>query len=302
MMLICGTVPIRDFPLTLGEVRFNGEFLAINDLKIPCTQGTAALISAACITCEYLKIDLPQALLVGDIGEGKGSISLYEYLIKNVYTLSPDVLVLHYILPVMGLMRKVCESVERCPKGPIMIADASSMYAAKAAGLATRFDIFTPDLSEMAFLADVEATHPAYISRHLFNTDINHVHTLIETAHQNKGASKLLLIKGATDYVVKDGRIINTITEPYIPELEAIGGTGDTITGMVSAFVWAGLELHEAAIIAAKTNRVAGQYAKATPATKVWEIIYQFPKVFKDNLCEWSGVCMKTGGRDQGPV
>ena len=302
MMLICGTVPIKDFPLTLGEVRFDGESLAINDLKIPCTQGTAALISAACITCEYLKIDPPQALLVGDIGEGKGSRSLYEYLIKNVYTLSPDVLVLHYILPVMGLMRKVCESVERCPKRPIMIADASSMYAAKAAGLATRFDIFTPDLSEMAFLADTEATHPAYISRHLFNTDINHVHTLIENAYQNKGASKLLLIKGSTDYVVKDRRIINTIAEPDIPELGAIGGTGDTITGMVSAFAWAGLELHEAAIIAAKTNRVAGRYAKATPATKVWGIISHLPKVFKDNLCEWSGVCMKTGVRDQGPV
>ncbi|GAJ16265.1 unnamed protein product, partial [marine sediment metagenome] len=259
-------VPIKDFPLTLGEVKAKRESLIINDLEIPYIQGTAALISAASATTEHLNITPPQALLVGDNGEGRGSRLLYEYLIKNIFELSPTVLVLHYCLPIMGLMKQLCEAIENCPKKPIMIADASSMYAAKAAGLAAKFDIFTPDFCEMAFLADPDATHPAYISRHLFDIDITQAPELITSAYRNKNAARLLLIKGAVDYVVKDGEILNTIAEPDLPELEAIGGTGDTITGMVSAFTYAELELHEAAIIAARANRMAGKYAQATPA------------------------------------
>jgi len=297
MMLIAGTVPIKDLPLTMGEVRFEGEFLGLNDIKIPCTQGTAALISAALAATDYLKLDSPHVLLVGDNGEGKGSRLLYEYLIKNIHDLLPDVLVLHYCLPIMDLMRKLVESVERCSKKPIMIADASSMYVAKAAGLATKFDIFTPDATEIAFLADPDATHPAYINKHLFDTDVTRTPELVNAAYQLKGTAKLLLVKGKIDYVVRDGEIIDTITEPDIPELEAIGGTGDTIAGLVAAFAYAELELHEAAIIAARANRMAGKFAQATPGTKVWQIISQFPAVFKEYLCEWSGVCYVEGNR-----
>ena len=291
MLLISGTVPIKDLPLTRGAAKLEGEFLNIDGSRIPCTQGTAALISAALITAEYLKIDPPQALVVGDIGDGKKSRSLYEYLIKNISNLSPDVLALHYILPDIALMKKICEAVEGCPKKPIMIADASSMYVAKAAGLAAKFDIFTPDATEIAFLADPDATHPAYINKHLFETDVTRTPELLTTAYQLKGAARLLLVKGSIDYVVRDGNILETITEPNVPELEAIGGTGDTITGLVAAFADAELELHEAAIIAARANRMAGKYAQATPATRIRQIIAQFPAVFKKHLCEWSGVC-----------
>jgi NAD(P)H-hydrate repair Nnr-like enzyme with NAD(P)H-hydrate dehydratase domain len=290
-MLISGTVPIKDLPLTLGEIRSEGEFLSLNDFKIPCTQGTAALISAALAATEYLNLDPPQVLVAGDTGEGRGSRSIYEYLIQKVPEFSPDVLVLHYVLPDIALIRKVCESVEGCSKKPIMIADAASMYVAKAAGLGSKFDIFTPDATEIAFLADPDATHPAYINRHLFDTDITRTPELVKAAFRLKSAAKLLLVKGEIDYVVKDGKIIDTITEPNIPELEAIGGTGDTITGLVAAFSYAELELHEAAIIAARANRMAGKFARATPGTKVWQIISQFPAVFKEYLCEWSGVC-----------
>ena len=169
------------------------------------------------------------------------------------------------------------------------------MYAAKAAGMATAFDIFTPDATEIAFLADPDAMHPAYIARHLFDTDITQTPQLAAAAYQNKSAAKLLLVKGATDYVVRDGNIIATITEPDVPALEAIGGTGDTITGLMSALVYAGLEPHEAAIIAAKANRMAGRFAQATPATRVRQIIDQFPSVFKEHLCQWSGVCFMEG-------
>ena len=174
-----------------------------------------------------------------------------------------------------------------------MIADAASMYAAKAAGLASQFDIFTPDATELAFLADPEATHPAYIARHLFDTDMAQAPKLIASAYEQNGAARLLLVKGAVDYVVRAGDV-DMISEPDVPELEAIGGTGDAITGLVSAFAYAGLELHEAAIISARANRMAGKFAQVTPATKIWQIIKKFPDVMKEHLCSWSGVCYTT--------
>ena len=297
MILIAGIVPIRDFPLTIGRVAAEGEDLVVDGRRIPCAQGTGAMISAALAATEYLKLEAPQVVVAGDIGQGKGSREIYEYLIQKVSDICPQVLVLHYCLPIMSLTRRLCESVQRCPRKVLTIADAGSMYAAKAAGLAPCFDVFTPDASEMAFLADADATHPAYVARHLFDADTNRTPELVADAYQHKNAARLLLVKGATDYVVDGGDIVATVAEPNVPALEAVGGTGDTITGLVSAFVYAGLELHEAAIIAARSNRMAGKFAQATPATRVRQIIGQFPAVFKEYLCQWSGVCYTDGGQ-----
>jgi len=290
MLLIAGTVPVKELPLTLGTVSTDGESLIVNGYRIPCTQGTGAMISAALATTNYLKLECPQVLVAGDIGEGKGSREIYEYLIQRVAKLSPEVLALHYCLPDMALTRRLCAAIKKCSVKPVLVADAASMYAAKAAGLATEFDIFTPDATEMAFLADLDATHPAYIARHLFDTDIDQTPKLVTTAYQHQNAAKLLLAKGTIDYVVREGKILATIAEPNIPELEAIGGTGDTITGLVSAFAYAGLELLDAVIIAAKSNRMAGKLAQPTPATKVRQIISHFPAVFKEYLSQWGGV------------
>jgi NAD(P)H-hydrate repair Nnr-like enzyme with NAD(P)H-hydrate dehydratase domain len=296
MMLIAGTVPIKDMPLIKGSVILENDYILVDGNKIPCTQGTSAMISATLTTTDYLGLDAPHALLVGDIGEGKGSRELYQYLIDHIAEISPGILVLHYWLPDMSQTRQLCTAIEKCENRPILIADAASMYSAKATGLAEKFDIFTPDASEMAFLADPEATHPAYINKHLFETDISHTPELVQAAYENHGAADMLLVKGSIDYVIKDGDILATITEPDIPALEAIGGTGDTITGLVAALVYAELEPQEAAIIAARANRMAGKYAEATPATRVSEIISRFPSVFKDYLCQWSNVCYTKGG------
>jgi NAD(P)H-hydrate repair Nnr-like enzyme with NAD(P)H-hydrate dehydratase domain len=196
----------------------------------------------------------------------------------------------------MALSRRLLESIKTCAERPVLIADAASMYAAKAAGLAPEFDVFTPDATEMAFLADPYATHPAYISKHLFDTDITKTPDLILAAYQNRSAAKLLLVKGAVDYIVRDGNVVTLIADPDVPEMEAIGGTGDTITGLVAAFIYAGLEPHDAAIIAAQTNRMAGKYANVTPATKASEIVDRFSAVFTEHLCEWSGVCTTEKG------
>jgi len=230
-------------------------------------------------------------VVAGDIGEGGGSREIYEYLIQNVASLCPAVLALHYCLPDMAMMRRLCQAVKGCRQRPLLVADAGSMYAAKAAGLAPEFDIFTPDVSELAFLADREATHPAYVNHHLFCADITQAPALIIDAYRQRSAPGILLVKGATDYIARRGDIVATVTEPDVPELEAIGGTGDTITGLLTAFAEAGLGLAEAAILAAKANRMAGKFARATPAIRVRQVISQFPSVFGEYLGRWSQSC-----------
>ena len=295
MLLIAGTVPYADFPLVTGKIWLDGEVLVAGRHSFPRTQGTGAMIGAALAVTSYLGQNNPYVVLAGDTGQGKGSRAIYEHLIQTIDELSPDVLALHYWLPDMMLSRRLCDAIDKCRKRPLMIADAASMYSAKAAGLAAQFDIFTPDATEMAFLADPDATHPAYINKHLFDTDVSRTPELVAAAYKNNDAAKLLLVKGSTDYIVRNGEIIETVTEPNVPELEAIGGTGDTITGQVAAFTSAGLEPLEAAIISARTNRMAGKQAQATPATKVAEIIDHLPAVFTKKLCEWSRVCIPKG-------
>lgn len=290
MILLVGTVPIRGMPLLEGCAEFKGDHILLNDMNLPCTQGTGAMVGAATTICKYLGSGPPRAIVAGDTGEGIGSLLLYEFLVHRLPEVQPKVLVLHYILPDIGLMKEVVKAAEKCPKKPILLADAGSMYAVKAAGLASKFDLMTPDATELAFLADPEATHPAYISKFFFETEVTS--SLIESAYEHKGASRVLLIKGPKDYVVKEGKIVSTISEPNLPELEAIGGTGDTITGMAAAFIHIGMEVEQAAILAAKSNRAAGLLAHPSPGTQVWELIQYFPEVCKENLCAWAGICV----------
>jgi NAD(P)H-hydrate repair Nnr-like enzyme with NAD(P)H-hydrate dehydratase domain len=248
------------------------------------------MLGAALATTEYLGLAPPQAVIAGDIGQGQGSRNIYEYLIESIARLAPAVLALHYWLPDMAQTRRLVAAVDACEKRPLLVADAASMYSAKAAGLAPAFDIFTPDAVETAFLADPDATHPAYV-RFMTYDNRERMPELIKTAYDSGNAAKLMLVKGATDYIVRDGEILETVTEPDVPVMEAIGGTGDTITGMTAAFTYAELEPHQAAIIAARANREAGRLAQPTPATRVGKIIALLPEVFRNNLCEWSGVC-----------
>jgi hypothetical protein len=289
MLLIAGTIPAEGDSLIEGVAKLEGEYLLVDGHKIPCTQGTAAMVSAAAVATEYLGIDSPNVVLAQDIGNGQGSKKLYKYLTDRLPEIAPRTLTLHYFLPIMLLMERLVESCEKCAKKPVLIADAGAMYAAKAGGLAPKFDVFTPDIGEMAFLADPDVTHPAYIRYYLSDTNTTE---LIQSAHRLNNLADTLIVKGETDCIVKNGEIVDTVEKPCIPSMEAIGGTGDTITGLISAFAYAGLKPHEAALIAAKSNRMAGKLAEATPATKIWEVISQFPTVFKDNLCSWTGICI----------
>jgi len=68
--------------------------------------------------------------------------------------------------------------------------------------------------------------------------------------------------------------------------MEAIGGTGDTLTGIVASLISTGMEITEAASIAARTNRLAGYYAKPTPATQVIEMVNHIPRALEEVLGE----------------
>src|SRR4030043_203545 len=137
MLLIAGTVPYADFPLVTGKIRLDGEVLTVGKHSFPRTQRTGAMIGAALAVTGYLKQDNPYVVLAGDTGQGKGSRAIYEHLIQTIDELSPDVLALHYWLPDMMLSRRLCNAIDKCQKRPLMIADAASMYSAKAAGLAS---------------------------------------------------------------------------------------------------------------------------------------------------------------------
>jgi NAD(P)H-hydrate repair Nnr-like enzyme with NAD(P)H-hydrate dehydratase domain len=80
------------------------------------------------------------------------------------------------------------------------------------------------------------------------------------------------------------------VTEPVLEVLEPIGGTGDTITGIAAALIDAGWPIPGAAVIAARTNRLAGAYAEPTPATQVSAIIHHIPQALRAVLNE-QGSC-----------
>ena len=86
-----------------------------------------------------------------------------------------------------------------------------------------------------------------------------------------------LLVKGETDCLADKNGLLAMFDRPREGALEAIGGTGDTLTGIVTALINSGLGIELAAIKAAEVNRLAGALAKPTPATPVYEIIEQIP-------------------------
>ena len=66
--------------------------------------------------------------------------------------------------------------------------------------------------------------------------------------------------------------------------LETMGGTGDTLTGIVSALIASGMKTLEAAILAARINRLAGHYANPDAASQVTEMIAYIPGAMEEVL------------------
>ncbi len=283
MLAIAGTIPDENFPLVAGPVVLRDGRITVEGNTLSVLRGTPALLAAAVKTIEALGLPLPFCFLAGDTGIGKGSKKLYEHLLRHIPMGDFTAVAFHYILPDIDYCNRILFSMDTMLRKPLLIADAGFMYAAKMSGQAPVFDLFTPDVGELAFLADEEAPHPFY-TRGFILHDGNCVPDLIARAYEHENASRHLLVKGRTDYVATRSGILATISEPLVETLEPIGGTGDTVTGIVAALISGGMETGKAAVLAAEINRLAGFHAKPTPATQVSEIVEQIPRALAGRM------------------
>jgi NAD(P)H-hydrate repair Nnr-like enzyme with NAD(P)H-hydrate dehydratase domain len=292
MLLLVGTVPHPGLPLVRGRVSYGDALRIDGGLEIPrgrLMHCTTAMMATAAVVCETLGLEAPYGVTAGCIGDGSGSRMLYRFLAEEAEELAPDVLVLHYIVPQSKLIAEAVEEILSWKKRPFLIGDAGGMYAVKASGLAPQFDLFTPDPGELAFLSDADALHPAYVRHFISEVDTIEMPRLIAQAYSHHDASKVLLVKGETDYIARDGEILHIVSEPNIAAMEAIGGTGDTITGAVAALVYGGWEPVQASLIAARMNRIAGLLCNPTPATQIGDLIARIPEALKQVLAKEAG-------------
>lgn len=283
MLTLIGTIPSEDLPIISGDVFIKDNYITVGKESFPLHRGFQAMIGAAAIVCRELGLSPPIGFTVGDIGLGDGSRKLYKYLQDRLSGLSAKVLTFHYLMPDVNWHNQVFWAIKERSERPILIADAGFMYAAKMSGYAPFYDLFTPDIGELAFLADEVAPHPFYTRGFICHEEDN-VPFLISRAYQAGNASKVMIVKGERDYICNQGRIVATIEDPCIKPLEAIGGTGDTLTGIVSALIYGGYAIEEAAVLAAKINRIAGELAQPNPGTQVSEIIKHIPRALSISL------------------
>lgn len=290
MLAVVGTVPSEDFPLVAGDVMLQNEALVLKGRSIPIHRGTPALLAAAIAAGRVLGNPLPFTYLAGDIGTGKGSRRLYDHLSRHLSKAAFGVVTFHYLQPDVDWHNRVLFALEKIKPRPVLIADAGFMYAAKMSGQSPAYDLFTPDAGEMAFLADEEAPHPFYTRGFILHEE-DRVPDLVARAYEHDNAARCLLVKGRRDTIASREGVLATVDEPVVEALEPIGGTGDTVTGIVSAFVASGMGVEDAAVLAAKVNRLAGLYANPTPATQVIEVIRQIPRamevVITGKACGW---------------
>ncbi len=280
MFAVVGTVPDEEFPLICGPVFLSGRKLIIQNQAVEINRGTAALLATAAQVCEFYNAPGPIAYFVGDIGRGGGSRRLYGHLEKVLPAEKYQSLTFHYIQPDVDWHNRVLFAVEQMTPRPILIADAGFMYAAKMSGQADTYDVFTPDIGELAFLADESAPHPFYTRGFIFH-EKNRVPELIGRAYAHGNAARWLLVKGEEDILADAAGVRKTVSEPMVPVLEAIGGTGDIITGLIAALTSLGKDVETACLDAARISRLAGQMADPDPGTQVMEIIACIPTVLK---------------------
>jgi NAD(P)H-hydrate repair Nnr-like enzyme with NAD(P)H-hydrate dehydratase domain len=229
---------------------------------------------------QALEQEQPLAFLVGDTGLGQGSRRLYRYLADCLAEFNPSSMVLHYLQPDVDGHGRVLLAVQELSTRPKLIADAGFMYAAKMSGQSPEYDLFTPDAGELAFLADEKAPHPFY-TRGFILSEENKVPSLITRAYAQANAARHLLVKGSMDYVADSSGVLSTVSQPCCEAMEAVGGTGDTLTGVVSCLIESGLDVPRAAELAARINRTAGSISNPRPASQIMDIICCLPEAYE---------------------
>jgi len=283
MLGVVGTVPDPQFPVTHGKVCLADGFLRINDRKVAINRGTPALLAAAVKTSQWLNGPEVYAFLVGDIGRGGGSRALYQFLEQHLAAFNFSVLTFHYLQPDVDWHNRVLFAVQAMAPPPVLIADAGFMYAAKMSGQAASYDLFTPDQGELAFLADEMAPHPFYTRGFILHQD-QAIPDLIRRAYQHHNAADYLLVKGKSDYLADKNKVIATVDTPGFNAMEAIGGTGDTLTGLLTVLCGTAFSLADAAVAAALANRWTGACADPSPATQIAALIDKIPQALSKTM------------------
>ena len=288
MLAVVGTVPQADFPLVAGPAGLTAEGVSVEGRETPLNRGTAALLAAALRAAQANGGGEVFAFLVGDIGLGEGSRRLYQHLAERLGEHRFSALVFHYLQPDVDWQIKVLLAAQEMASRPRLIADAGFMYAAKMSGMAASYDLFTPDVGELAFLADELAPHPFYTRGFILHQG-DRVPELIATAYRHQNAARHLLVKGSQDYLASGPESIQALEGPSAPAMEAIGGTGDTLTGIAAALIAQGMGIPRAARAAALANRLAGAQARPTPATQIADILAQLPQALPEALAAEGG-------------
>lgn len=283
MLAVAGTVPLADLPVLEGDVELENGLLRVEGEVLDLDRGTPALLAAACAAAKVLGREAPHAFLVGDTGPGQGSRALYSHLERRLPATPASVLAFHYFLPDADRHNKVLFAVQAMRPLPRLVADAGFMYAAKMSGQAQEYDLFTPDAGELAFLADENAPHPFYARGFLLAEEAK-APELIARAAAHANAARHMLVKGETDRVVRGSEILFEVSEPSVEAMEAMGGTGDTLTGLACALLEAGRDVPGACLIAARTNRLAGALAGLTPASRISEVVARIPEALEQVL------------------
>ena len=186
-------------------------------------------------------------------------------------------------------------AVQALAAPPVMVADAGFMYVAKMSGYADAYDLFTPDLGELAFLADEKAPHPFYTRGFLLAQE-DDVPPLLQRARDHGNCPKNMIIKGSKDYIVLDGHIAATVDAPSVASMECIGGTGDLVTGLATAFLCAGACMAEACTAAARMARLLAQHCAPNPGTQIGELIEKLPEALNAARSAWPpSLCKEPG-------
>lgn len=300
MWCIVGTLPQKDMPLCPQGVRAqsslqNGMLCLPDGHKVPVERGTAALAATALTVCGALGLEPPRLLLAGDPGSGAGSRAIYAWLEEHLAEMAPAGLVFHYLFPDTDGHNRVLLAARALPRPPLMVADAGFMYAAKMSGYADAYDLFTPDMGELAFLADEQAPHPFY-TRGFLLAEEDDAPALLARAQAHGNCPANLLIKGAHDLIVCGGRVAHTVSRPCVPAMECIGGTGDMVTGLVTAFLVKGFPVERACLTAARLVRLLAKAHDPDPGTTVGQLLESLPQVLRN--CGKDLACLEQAAAD----
>ena len=245
----------------------------------------ASLLSE--MTGQEIRLNVPQVLLLaGDSGSGAGSRAIYAWLEQNLGNVAPAGLTFPSLFPDLDWHNRVLMAAQALAVRPVMVADAGFMYVAKMSGYADAYDLFTPDLGELAFLADEKAPHPFYTRGFLLAQE-DDVPPLLQRALEHGNCPKNLIIKGSKDYIVLDGQIADTVDAPSVASMECIGGTGDLVTGLATAFLCAGAHMGESCTAAARMARLLAQHCAPNPGTQIYELIEKLPEALAAARSVW---------------